>query len=84
MICSSVQYCAALNIAEELDLDKDKYTMHQDDNIGKSAIRELVRSKHEKIINPFSAGLDLLKKLRNQARHFSTVHTSRAQYQVFE
>ena len=44
---SSVQDCAALSVAEELDLEPDECTMHQGDKIGKSAIRELVRKKRQ-------------------------------------
>ena len=58
---SSVQDCAALSVAEELDLEPEKCTMHQGDKIGKSAIGELVRSKKKAIVNPFPAGLNLLK-----------------------
>ena len=80
---SSVQDCAALSVAEELDLEPEKYTMHQGDKIGKSAIGELVRSKNKAIVNPFPPGLNLLKKLRDQARHFSAVHTNRVKYDKF-
>ena len=58
---SSIQNCAALNVAEELDLEPEKCTMHQGDKIGKSVIGELVRSKNKVIFRPFSAGLNLLK-----------------------
>ena len=34
---SSVQDRALLSVAEELDLDLDKRTMHQGNNVGKSA-----------------------------------------------
>ena len=38
IVASSIQDCVALNVATELDLDPDKFTMHQGDNIGKSVI----------------------------------------------
>ena len=83
MTGSSVQDCATLSVAEELDLEPEKCTMHQGDKIGKSAIGELVRSKNKVIVNPFPHGLNLLKMLRDQARHFSAVHTNRVKYDKF-
>ena len=80
---SSVQDCAALSVAEELDLEPEKCTMHQGDKIGKSAIGELLRSKNKAIVNPFPPGLNLFKKLRDQARQFSTAHTNRVIYDKF-
>ena len=80
---SSVQDCAALSVAEELDLEPEKCTMHQGDKTGKSAIGELVRSKNKVTVNHFPHGLNLLKKLRDQAHHFSVVHTNRVKYDKF-
>ena len=74
---SSVQDCAALSVAEELDLEPEKCTMHQGDKIGKSAIGELVRSKNKVIVNHFPHGLNLFKKLCDQTRHFSAHQLSK-------
>ena len=68
IVASSIQYCAALNVATELDLDPDKCAMHQGDKIGKSAIGELLRTRNRVQLNPFPAGVDLVSNLREQAK----------------
>ena len=40
-------------------------------------------SKNKAIVNLFPHGLNLLKKLRDQARHFSAVHTNQVKYDKF-
>ena len=42
--------------------------MHDTDNMGKSTIGELMRTRNKVEINPFPEGLDLLKKVRDQAK----------------
>ena len=42
-----------------------------------------MRSKNKAIANLFPPGLNLLKKLRDEARHFSAVHTNRVKYDKF-
>ena len=83
IVASSIQDCAALNVATELDLYQDKCTMHQGDKIGKSAIGELLRTKNREQVNPFPAGMDLVSKLREQAKVLTSKISNRSLYAAF-
>ena len=45
--------------------------MHDGDKLGKAAVGELVRTKNKREVNPFHAGKALVKKVHDQAVHFS-------------
>ena len=54
--------------------------MHDADKVGQSAIGELTRSKDHIVVNPFPEGLELLKKLRDQAKWFESSSKHRNDY----
>ena len=80
---SSIQDCATISVTEEPNLESEKCTMHQGDKIGKSSIKELAKSRNEVIDNPFPVGLNLSKKLHDQAQQISAVLTNKVNYNNF-
>ena len=54
--------------------------MHDTDNMGKSTIGELMRTRNKVEINPFPEGLDLLKKVRDQAKWFESSSKNHNEY----
>ena len=64
---SSIEDRAARYVAELFEHDKDDVCgMHDTDKIGKRAIGDLTRKKNGRIIDPFPAGQELIKKVHNQ------------------
>ena len=76
----AIQGGAATKVAKDLGFEEEVCDMHDGDKVGASAIGELVRKRGGRIINAFDTGTDLLKKLHNQAKHFCSSHTNRANY----
>jgi len=62
---------AAKGISKSFELSEDLCGMHDVDKVGQSATGRLTRSKDKKVINPFTEGVLLLKKVHKQAVYFS-------------
>jgi len=75
-----IQDGAATKVAKDLGFGEEVCDMHNGDKVGASAIGELVRKRSGIIINAFDTGTDLLKKLRDQAKHFCSSHKNRGNY----
>ena len=81
IVSSSVQDAAAKSVANAWDLEVEMCDMHDGDKVGASAIGRLVRKDGRRnIVNPFSEGQDLEKKLNQQAKHFSSSGTNHQRY----
>lgn len=68
IVGSAVQDGAAKSVARLLGLEVETCDMHDTDKIGQNAIGELTRRKDGREVNPFPEGLQLLKKMRDQAK----------------
>lgn len=84
IICTAMQDCGALKVAQVLDLDEEKCMMHQGDKIGKSCVGELVRTKNQQIVNAFPEWQALLKKYRDQTKYMTSSITNRTKYDTFK
>ncbi len=62
---------AAKGVASELDLDEEVCGMHDTDKLGRSATRQLVRSRNKQVVNPFCEGVELMKKANTMGSYFS-------------
>ena len=63
IIASAIQDCAAVKVAEELDLEEETCLLHDRNKIRKSCVRTLVRTKDGVAINPFHEGQVSFKKV---------------------
>ena len=69
---SSIQDYMVLKVATELDLNKDKYEMHQGDKIDKSTIGEMVQTCNQVQVKPFPESMGLVSKMREHANKVVT------------
>ena len=80
IVGSAVHDGAAKSVARSLGLEVETCDMHDTDKVGQSAIGELTRSKDHIVVNPFPEGLELLQKLRDQAKWFESSSKHRNDY----
>ena len=70
-----VQDVASKALVRLIIVEEETCDMHDTDKVEQSAIGDLMRSKNKVAINSFLENLDLLKKLRNQAKWFESSST---------
>ena len=79
----AVQDTAATKVDRDLDLEVESCGMHDGDKIGVSDVGSLEK-KYDRggDINNFRPGKNLIRKLRNQAKHFINSYTHRNKHQA--
>jgi hypothetical protein len=68
-----MQYCAAKGVANKLVLDEEVCGMHDTDKLGRSATRQLIRSRNKQVVNPFREGVESMKKANTMGTYFNYV-----------